>query len=98
MKKIFLLLMVFCFSYPALAQPIPSSYFGMGIENVTGVACPKLSFGIIRLWDSRDGATLNVYWNHIETSRGVYVWTHLDAIVATAQLHVPKIIYTFGYV
>lgn len=50
---------------------------------------------IQRIWDTSIGPT-PITWGAVETSRGVYVWTNLDAVVSAAQAQGSQIIYTFG--
>jgi hypothetical protein len=68
---------------PASARDvrIRSSLFGMH-DNTTDLASlDTLHEGWLRIWDS------SVRWDHIETSPGVYDWTHLDSVVAQVAAH-----------
>ncbi len=69
---------------PARAATSPSvhvagSFFGMQDESTK--AYDHLTYGSLRLWDA------HVTWRDIETSPGLYSWTHLDALVTAARAH-----------
>ena len=67
------------------ATPVPggleSSFFGMHDADPVGASWPSEPVGSLRVWDA------GVAWSQIETAPGVYDWTRLDAIVATAKEH-----------
>jgi hypothetical protein len=99
MKRIIAIaLLLFCLPGLAVAQAIPSTYFGLAMWETNG-AWPTFPIGHTRSWDAAYGGT-NFNWRDIETSSGVYTWTALDGFVAKAKLHnlSGQIIYTFGSV
>jgi len=58
---------------------VPRSFFGL--HDGSELAYNHLDFGALRLWDA------GVRWSQIETSPGVYDWSHLDSLVSAAQAH-----------
>src|SRR5579862_8641447 len=75
-----------------VSSPIQAEFFGLDVPNTT-VAWPSAAgvpFGAVRLWDS------GTRWNQIETSKGKYTWTALDAMVSTANRNGQTVLYTFG--
>jgi hypothetical protein len=58
---------------------VSRAYFGL--HDASGQAYRHLNFGSLRLWDA------GVSWSNVETSRGVYDWSRLDALVSAAQAH-----------
>lgn len=69
-------------THPAPAQandvPVPRSLFGMH-DSVGMGSLAALQPGWVRLWD------VGTQWREIETARGVYDWTILDALVGQAE-------------
>jgi hypothetical protein len=63
----------------AKAPKISKAFFGMTDSDPIGPSWPRGTVGSIRLWDSATA------WNQIETSRGHFDFSRLDAIVATAR-------------
>jgi polysaccharide biosynthesis protein PslG len=57
---------------------VPHAFFGLHDGSGQGY---QLDYGSLRLWD------VHVTWRDIETSPGVYDWSHLDALVSAAQAH-----------
>ena len=75
-----------------LSLPIQPEFFGLDVNNTT-IAWPSAAgvpFGSVRLWDS------GTRWNQIETSKGQYTWTALDAMVSAANQNGQTVLYTFG--
>jgi len=75
-----------------LSLPIQPDFFGLDVSNTT-VQWPSAAgvpFGSVRLWDS------GTRWNQIETSKGTYTWTALDALVSAANQNGQTVLYTFG--
>ncbi len=60
---------------------VDRSLFGMHVFNVQDGVWPTIPIGALRLWDNQ------TTWSSIETSKGVFDWTKLDAAVANAQSH-----------
>jgi len=90
MKKLTILLMLFCFlsfdqpltaqsDKPATRRPVPPDFFQM--ETHWMRPWPVIPFGGLRLWDT--GTT----WAILNPSDGVYDWTNLDNWLAAAQEH-----------
>jgi hypothetical protein len=82
------------FAVTSFAQ-INSSYFGLAISGNAGVVWPSaatqpLKVSAVRAWDS------GTRWDQIETAKGVYSWTTLDAFIAQAQAQGQEVLYTFG--
>ncbi len=69
-------LTLFCWFVDA-QSPIPITYFGMHDNKTSN--WPPLSLGTLRLWDTATS------WGKIETSPGVYDFSHLDAFIAEAH-------------
>src|SRR5713226_4385097 len=69
-------LTLFC-CFVEAQSPIPITYFGMHDNKTSN--WPPLPFGTLRLWDSA------TQWAKIETSPGVYNFSHLDAFIAEAH-------------
>ena len=72
----------------AAAPRVTSTYFGMTDSAPT--SWPSARVGSIRLWDS------GVTWRHLETSPGVFDFTHLDQQVAVARSHGARPLLTLG--
>jgi hypothetical protein len=70
------------------SQRVTGTFFGMHDGDPT--TWPNASIGEIRLWDS------NVNWRQIETSNGVFDFTHLDAEVAAARAHGARVLLVLG--
>jgi hypothetical protein len=70
------------------SQRVSGTFFGMHDGDPT--TWPNASIGEIRLWDS------NVNWRQIETSNGVFDFTHLDAEVAAASAHGARVLLVLG--
>ena len=60
---------------------LPIDFFGQSISAIQASHFPTVPFGGVRLWDS------NTSWDKIETSRGTYTWTELDAWLRSASSH-----------
>lgn len=80
MIKKALLALVLLASTALLAQsgPVPSDYFG--ITTVDPNTYPSVSFGTL-------GKGAQTSMSYIEQTKGTFVWTTLDAYVATANSH-----------
>lgn len=65
---------------PAEAKVRPT-FFGIHDSGISSGDVPRVATGAIRLWDS------GTSWREIETSRGVFDWSRLDAAVANARTH-----------
>lgn len=72
----------------AATQRVTGRLFGMTDSNPT--TWPAVRVGAIRLWDS------GVTWRDIETSRGVFDFTKLDAQVATARSKGAEVLLVLG--
>ena len=72
--------------------PIPASMFGMTAHSdvLTVTPWPTMPIYGLRLWDTDTG------WGQINTAKGVYDWTNLDAWIADAGTHNDQLIYVFG--
>lgn len=72
---------------PASAHDIRvrHSLFGMHDDTETVASLESLHEGWVRIWYG------SARWDHIETSPGIYDWTHLDALVAQAAAHHARI-------
>jgi len=90
MKKLTILLMLFCFlsfdqpltaqsDKPVSRRPVPPDFFQMKTHWMR--PWPVVPFGGLRLWDT--GTT----WAILNPSDGVYDWTNLDNWLAAAQDH-----------
>jgi hypothetical protein len=65
---------------PAYADVrISHTLFGMHDGTDTSSSYAQIHEGSVRLWD------VGVAWNQVETSKGSYDWTRLDALVSAAQ-------------
>ncbi len=75
-----------------VSLPIQPEFFGLDVHNTTFTwpSAAGVPFGSVRLWDS------GTRWNEIETSKGKYTWTALDAMVSTANQNGQTVLYTFG--
>lgn len=61
---------------------VSDRYFGMHVGFVDpGTPWPCVPFGTWRLWDA------NVTWKDLEPGKGVWDFSHLDALVAQGQEH-----------
>jgi len=69
-------LILFC-SFVDAQSPVPATYFGIHDNKTSN--WPPLPSGTLRLWDSA------TQWAKIETSPGVYSFTHLDGFIAEAH-------------
>ena len=58
---------------------VSSRFFGL--QDGSQESYQHLSYGSLRLWDAQ------VTWQDIETSPGVYDWSHLDSYVTNALQH-----------
>jgi polysaccharide biosynthesis protein PslG len=91
---IFLLLASSLLTVTRPAGPtVPPEFFGLSIHPHTGLTqdlWPCIQFGGIRLWDT------GTQWNEINTARGTYDWTMLDAWFERARAHHVDVLYTFG--
>jgi GH35 family endo-1,4-beta-xylanase len=58
---------------------VQDSLFGMHVFGSQDGAWPTIPFGALRIWDS------GTAWSNIEKAPGVYDWTKLDTVVATAE-------------
>lgn len=74
------------------ARTVPGPLFGQHVSRIAeGVPSGLTRVGAIRLWDA------GVQWRQVETARGVFDWTALDAAVANAEaLGAREILYTLG--
>jgi polysaccharide biosynthesis protein PslG len=68
---------------------IGSTFFGVHDSDPVGT-WPAAPVGSLRVWDA--GAA----WNQIETSPGVFDFSHLDAIVNTARAHKADVLIVLG--
>lgn len=77
----------------------PLAYpFGVNRNRPLTVAHPPgVPCSVERIWNTSNGGVY-CWWAGVETARGVYNWTVLDAVVADIQSRGNDIIYTFGYV
>jgi hypothetical protein len=69
---------------------IPSTYFGMHTTDPVG-AWPSVSMGAL-------GKGNNVTWSFVESTKGVFDWSHVDLFVNAAQSHGIDIFYSFNRV
>jgi hypothetical protein len=71
----------------------PNTYFGMHIHSLEpgtpwpDAVVPSVQFGGIRLWDSGVG------WAEVNTSSGVYDFSHMDSWMAEAQANNVDVMY-----
>jgi hypothetical protein len=72
----------------AASQKITSRFFGM--TDFDPVTWPKAKVGAIRLWDS------GVTWREIETSKGHFDFSRLDAQVAMARKKGAEVLLVLG--
>ena len=96
MKRFLIALLFLLWPTFGFSQSVPLTYFGLSL-NETGGAWPKIPYGTTRSWDVALGAA-RISWRPIETSRGNYTWTNLDAAVAIWKSHGLPFVYTFGNV
>lgn len=78
-----------------LGRAIDAKAFGIHYRSPTSFSVPQTPFfetgcGSLRLWDTK------AHWINIETSKGVFNWSRLDAYVAFAQANGMHILYTLG--
>ncbi len=66
---------------PAEATDVRVTHALFGVHDRTGASYAGVHEGSIRLWGA------GVEWNEVETAKGHYDWTKLDAYVAEAQAH-----------
>ncbi len=59
--------------------PISATAFGQHVGSIAAAPPQNLQLSSIRLWDA------GVRWDQIETAKGTYNWTALDAAVDNAQ-------------
>jgi hypothetical protein len=73
-------------------RTIPASLLGQHVHYLTDRPAPADErFGAIRIWDNE------VRWDQVNTARGVYDWSKLDALVANAQAAgAREIVYVLG--
>ena len=69
---------------------IGSGFFGVHDSDPVGALWPQVPVGSLRVWDA--GAA----WNQVETSPGVFDFSRLDAIVATARAHKAEVLIVLG--
>lgn len=86
---ILLLLVSSVFASICLGQALPSTFFGLHV-NQNKTPWPSVTFGSYRMWD--DGTA----WTAVNPSNGVYNWAPIDAWVAKAQQQNVQLLYTFG--
>jgi len=72
----------------ATTARVPSYFFGM--HDGDPVTWPKAPVGAVRLWDA------GVNWRQIETSKGVYDFSRLDAEVDAARSHGATVLVVLG--
>jgi hypothetical protein len=68
---------------------VGSNFFGVHDSDPV-TTWPQAPVGSLRVWDA--GAA----WNQIETSPGVFDFSHLDAIVNTARAHKAEVLIVLG--
>jgi polysaccharide biosynthesis protein PslG len=73
----------------AASTKATSTYFGMHAPDL-GTAFPSVPAGAVNL------TTNAVYWPQLETSRGHYDFTHLNAVVQQARAHGAKPLLVLG--
>lgn len=74
---------------PVSSNTISASYFGMTIHH-TATAFPNFAVSTFRFWDV-------AAWGTIETSPGVYDWTHVDTSLRIGQNNnVADYVFVFG--
>lgn len=81
----------------ASAQTVTPLTFGLNLK-FPSTTKPAVLSGGCRLWNAQDAVGTDVSWAAIETARGTYVWSQLDAQVAICKASGQKIYYTFGNV
>lgn len=67
---------------------VPRAYFG--VHDASTLAYGRLPVGSVRLWDA------GVAWDDVEITPGVYDFTRLDELVATARAHHVQVTLTLG--
>jgi hypothetical protein len=74
-----------------MAEPIPSSYFGMTLHNYsTTTPWPSIPFASLRTWDTP------VTWPDINPAPNTYRWSELDRLIDLAQRHAVDLLFTLG--
>ncbi len=66
---------------PATATDVRVRHGLFGMHDASGLSADRLRPGSVRLWDT------GTQWQQIETTRGHYDWSHLDALVRNAHRH-----------
>ena len=94
MTRTLFILALFCGS--AHAQTVTSASYGMNFHSNT--LTQKTFSGLCRLWNATDQLSDDVSWAVVETARGTYTWTALDAAVNACKARGQQILYTFGNV
>jgi hypothetical protein len=81
-------------TFKTLSTPVtnalPATFFGHNWNTNLTAHFPNLPFGGQRLWDTK------TTWAEIETSRGTYTWTALDAWLNQDGAKGKDVLYTFG--
>lgn len=101
MKNLLLIMMLIAAATTGMGQgppstPVPPTFMDMTIGaeaiNLNGgsIPWPSDTFGGFRLWDTFTN------WGNLETSRGSYAWSNLDAYLILAARHNVDVLYTFG--
>ena len=73
-----------------MSAPLPPGFFGMTWNDVHASHVPTVSFGSMRLWDTK------TKWADLEPSAGRYNWGTLDSWLETADTHGKDVLYTLG--
>ena len=74
-----------------MAEPIPSSYFGMTLHNYsTTTSWPSIPFASLRTWDTP------VTWPDINPAPNTYRWSELDRLIDLAQRRGVDLLFTLG--
>lgn len=74
---------------PSSTQPIPKSYFGVNLENLTNYPTPYV--GSL-------GKGSAVYWPYLEPQKGVFDWSRLDAWANKAHAEHKPLFFSNDYV
>jgi hypothetical protein len=77
-------------SQPAGPVKATADYFGVSDADPIGASWPDAPVGSLRVWDA------GVAWNQIEKSPGVFDFSRLDAIVATARAQKASVLLVLG--
>ena len=82
------------FGAPPVLTPvpgaIPSSYFGMTLNNYRKTPWPTVPFASLRTWDT------SVTWADINPAPAIYNWSELDALTELAQTRGIDLLFTLG--